>query len=113
MTEAIEIQSERKFHKVYIALEELDFMWDEPRLNDVRALWNGGMAIGDIAKECNRSVMEVYILLLDQAQQAKIEQSGNMKPMLRSLDKKKVAEATGSKPKKKKKKAAAKRPLKL
>lgn len=58
--------------KIYIALEELDFVWDE---NDVTAfdrMWEMGWDCSRIAEELERDPDEVAILAMDRIRQNRI-----------------------------------------
>lgn len=69
---------ERKFMtqkrlNIYIACEDYDFTWDVTELATFRTLWRAGLSIPDIAKEMHRHEIEVAILAMDQAEQARIK----------------------------------------
>ncbi|WP_052807137.1 hypothetical protein [Risungbinella massiliensis] len=59
--------------KVYIALEELNFFWDEREIEDFRKMWSAGFSILDIARMFDRDPDEVLILAIDQGKQELIE----------------------------------------
>jgi hypothetical protein len=52
---------------MYIACEDMDFVWKEHQVVLFEEMWNRGMHIKDIAKMLRRPVDEVFILALDRA----------------------------------------------
>jgi len=52
---------------VYIACEELNFLWREQDVEKVERLWREGYDIRAIAKIVKRNVDEVAILIMDRA----------------------------------------------
>ncbi|PED84329.1 helix-turn-helix domain containing protein [Bacillus pseudomycoides] len=60
--------------KIYIALEEANFIWDERDVIRFREMWNSGMSLPDMAKALRRHQAEVALLVIDQADKYQIEQ---------------------------------------
>ena len=58
-----------KRNAIYIACEEMDFIWAESDLMMFRHLWNKGESILDIAAYFKRDPDEVGLLIIDQARQ--------------------------------------------
>lgn len=58
----------------YIALIDLDFSWSWPKIVLVKKMWNEGYHIAEIAKEVNRIIDEVALLIIDLARKGKVEQ---------------------------------------
>ncbi|MDN4593193.1 hypothetical protein [Polycladomyces subterraneus] len=50
---------------IYIALEDLDVIWDEDDIPGIVRLWNEGFSLMDIANACERESAEVFLLLMD------------------------------------------------
>ncbi|HDT6575755.1 helix-turn-helix domain containing protein [Bacillus cereus] len=59
--------------KVYIALEEANFIWDERDVIRFREMWGQGMSLPRIAKTLRRHQAEVALLVIDQADKYMIE----------------------------------------
>jgi hypothetical protein len=57
----------------HIALEEIDFIWEESQVHLVRNYWKEGKVLIDIAAEIKRKPIEVFLLLLDQAERGIIK----------------------------------------
>lgn len=51
----------------YIALEDLDFMWDHTDMETVKRLWNDGVSLDSIAETTKREHDEVALLIMDLA----------------------------------------------
>lgn len=47
------------------ALEGLNFIWDEEKVNEVKEAWKEGLHIAEIARMVKRSQAEVFVLLMD------------------------------------------------
>lgn len=62
-----------KRRKIYIAIEDLDCVWDIDHVKDFEYLWNEGHTLSDIAKYLKRDIDEVAILLLDRARKGKVK----------------------------------------
>jgi hypothetical protein len=62
-----------KRRNIYIALEDLDFIWDESEIPDIERMWNAGFSVWDIANACERDADEVAILIMDRVRQGYIE----------------------------------------
>ncbi|WP_050428213.1 hypothetical protein [Bacillus cereus] len=52
---------------LYIALEELDLVFDESEVIRLREMWNEDKGILEIAKELGRHQLEIAALIMDQA----------------------------------------------
>ncbi|HJV46616.1 MAG TPA: helix-turn-helix domain containing protein [Bacillota bacterium] len=61
-------------NKVYVALEELNFVWDEVEIDQVKKLWRQGTPIDEIAEVMDRDIDEIGILIIDQCRKNKIKQ---------------------------------------
>lgn len=48
-----------------IVCEELNFVWDEPQLTELKRLWSEGYTINQIAKSFRRLRDEIVIALLE------------------------------------------------
>ncbi|PGW62858.1 helix-turn-helix domain containing protein [Bacillus cereus] len=53
--------------KIYIALEESNFIWDERDVIRFREMWNQGMSLPGMAEALRRHHAEVALLVIDQA----------------------------------------------
>jgi len=62
-----------KRRNIYIALEDLDFIWDEAEVPDIERMWNEGYSIWQIANACMRDPDEVLILIMDRVRKGFIE----------------------------------------
>lgn len=60
-------------NKIYIACEDLDFLWDEEQILEVIAMWNMGIPIEYIASSFGREVDEAALLIFDLCRQGKIK----------------------------------------
>lgn len=58
---------------LYIACEELNFVWDEKEVIEIDRMWNTGASVWDIAKDIKRPADEVSILILDRARRGFIK----------------------------------------
>ncbi|EEM56405.1 hypothetical protein bthur0007_57830 [Bacillus thuringiensis serovar monterrey BGSC 4AJ1] len=52
---------------MYIALEELDLVFDESEVIRLQEMWKEGKGILEIAKELGRHQLEIAALIMDQA----------------------------------------------
>ncbi|WP_242270985.1 helix-turn-helix domain containing protein [Bacillus cereus group sp. BfR-BA-01425] len=59
--------------KIYIALEEANFIWDERDVIRFREMWNQGMGLPEMAETLRRHQAEVALLVIDQADKYLIE----------------------------------------
>ncbi|WP_035350195.1 hypothetical protein [Fictibacillus gelatini] len=50
---------------IYIALEELDFIWSYKEIEEFDQLWREGYSLNYISDYFNRDIDEVAILLID------------------------------------------------
>lgn len=64
-------------NRLYIALEDKDFGFHEMEVIKFEKLWRKGSTIESIAKDMNRTKMEVVILLLDRAEKGTVLLRGN------------------------------------
>jgi len=60
-------------HNLYIALEELDLVFDESEVIQLREMWDEDKDILEIAKELGRHQLEIAALIMDQADKNKIK----------------------------------------
>lgn len=59
--------------KIYMALEEANFIWDERDVIRFREMWNQGMSLSEMAEALRRHHAEVALLVIDQADKYLIE----------------------------------------
>lgn len=52
---------------LYIALEDLDLLFDESEVVRLKEMWNEDKGILEIAKELGRHQLEIAALIMDQA----------------------------------------------
>ncbi|WP_147787545.1 helix-turn-helix domain containing protein [Bacillus sp. AY18-3] len=69
---------QRKYMKksrrnLYIALEELDLVFDESEVTRLQEMWKENKGILEIAKELGRHQVEIAALIMDQAYKNKIK----------------------------------------
>lgn len=62
----------KQSRKVYLALEELDFTWDEREVVQFESLWREGISLWDIAESFGRDPDEVLILAIDRGRRGTI-----------------------------------------
>ncbi|XLP22202.1 helix-turn-helix domain containing protein [Bacillus toyonensis] len=58
---------------MYIALEELDLVFDESEVIQLQEMWSDNKNIIEIAKELGRHQLEVAALIMDQADKNEIK----------------------------------------
>ena len=58
---------------LYIALEELDLVFDESEVIRLQEMWQENKGILEIAKELGRHQLEIAALIIDQADKNKIK----------------------------------------
>ncbi|MEH7458492.1 sugar ABC transporter substrate-binding protein [Bacillus sp. JJ1127] len=58
--------------KIHVALEEVNFLWDQREVIRFRELWNSNFSLSDITKKLKRKQIEVAVLILDQMDKYKI-----------------------------------------
>ncbi len=58
---------------MYIALEELDLVFDESEVIRLQEMWKEGKNIIEIAVEMGRHQLEIAALIMDQADKNKIK----------------------------------------
>ncbi|GGE47896.1 hypothetical protein GCM10011391_28340 [Pullulanibacillus camelliae] len=73
--EKLHMKHERR--NIHTCLEDYDFQWDEDQVKQFRMMWNNGTDIFKIARFFGRSLIEVVILIMDQAELGKIKQREN------------------------------------
>lgn len=66
-------RGKKERRNIYTALEDINFLWDEDQLPDVRYLWNQGLPLGDMAKYFKRKPIEVFVLVLDQMEHGQLK----------------------------------------
>ncbi|PEZ81865.1 helix-turn-helix domain containing protein [Bacillus cereus] len=59
--------------KIYIALEDANFIWDERDIIRFREMWKQDMGLPEMAKALRRHQSEVALLVIDQADKYMIE----------------------------------------
>ncbi|EOO64251.1 hypothetical protein IKE_05128 [Bacillus cereus VD196] len=59
--------------KIYIALEEANFIWDERDVLRFREMWSQGMSLPEMAEALRRHHAEDALLVIDQADKYLIE----------------------------------------
>lgn len=69
----------KRRRKIYIALEELDFIWDADEIPDIERMWRQGYSLWDIAHACDRDPVEVLLLIID------LERKGRISPRRNGL----------------------------
>jgi len=70
-TNVKELTNQRR--SIYIALEGLDYTWDEDDIQDFRKMWEMGIPLSIIAKSFNRDPDEVVLLIMDQNRKGLIQ----------------------------------------
>lgn len=60
--------------KIYLACEELNFVWDRTEVSNFRNMWDDGKSIRQIAEVLDRDPDEVLILAIDQCKEGYITQ---------------------------------------
>lgn len=50
---------------IYIALEDVDFVWDERQIHEVESMFHAGATTKDIARMVKRPLKDVIVALLD------------------------------------------------
>jgi hypothetical protein len=63
-----------KRQQIYIALEDVDFIWCPKEVKDVDAMWNMGLSIEVIADSFERSINDVFVLLWDRLEKGSIKE---------------------------------------
>lgn len=69
---------QRKYMKksrrnLYIALEELDLVFDESEIIRFQEMWKEGKSLIEISKELKRHQLEIAALIMDQADKNQIQ----------------------------------------
>ncbi|WP_227522037.1 helix-turn-helix domain containing protein [Bacillus solitudinis] len=57
---------------IYIALEELNFLWDEKEVIEFDQMWKRGVSLKRMARYFNREEDEVAMLILDRKRKKRI-----------------------------------------
>lgn len=57
---------------IYIALEDLDFIWSRKEVRQFDCMWEQGLGVHDIAKVLGRDPDEVFILAMDRVRKGAI-----------------------------------------
>lgn len=76
--EQLAIRSIENYHmterrqEVYIALEDLDFIWDIRQVLELDEMWRRGFSLQYMAEYFNRDPDEVAILLMDRLRRGRI-----------------------------------------
>ncbi|OXL83156.1 hypothetical protein BCV73_08750 [Paenibacillus sp. SSG-1] len=84
---------EKTRNKIYIALEEVDMIWDTDEVEDFRRLWRQGKTILEISRFFKRDPDEIALLIMDQAQKGLIkndkepDQKGSTKQVTATIEK--------------------------
>lgn len=68
-----DLMTERR-RNIHIALEDIDFVWDEDKIKAFRRLWREGANIYELEQELGRGQNEIAVLILDQSIRGRIEQ---------------------------------------
>ena len=58
---------------IYLALEELDFTFDEADLPEIKRMWEEGLSVWDMARKYERDPDEMTVLIMSLAREGKIE----------------------------------------
>lgn len=66
------IYSGESHRNIYVACEDLNFVWNEDQLQDVIDLWNFGVPIDYMARHLGREQEEVVILAIDLSRKGRI-----------------------------------------
>lgn len=64
----------KRREKVYIALEDMDFVWSLVEVEAFRRMWHEGQSIYEMAQYFDRDPDEVTVLVMCQMRKEKIEQ---------------------------------------
>ncbi|MGG4039922.1 helix-turn-helix domain-containing protein [Heyndrickxia ginsengihumi] len=63
--------------KIYVALEDIDFVWDTDEIKEFIKMWNDDVPISHIAKVFNRSEIECVVLVMDLSKKDRIQPRAN------------------------------------
>jgi hypothetical protein len=73
MLQGVTIPTRKARKNRVIVLEEMNFVWDEPELEEMAQMWESGSSVFQIAKHFNgRDPDEVFLALFHLARQEKI-----------------------------------------
>ena len=67
----VEARHRKPKDMLYVVFEDLNFAWMPGELEKVKAAWEAGMHIVDIAREVDRQENEVAILVMDLAEKGR------------------------------------------
>lgn len=62
---------------IYIALEDMDFTWNEDEVLEFDRMWNEGLSLYDIARAFDRDPDEVALLVMDRVRSGYIRKRKN------------------------------------
>ncbi|UOF90822.1 helix-turn-helix domain containing protein [Fodinisporobacter ferrooxydans] len=62
---------ERK--QLYIALEDMDFIWDMKDIERVERMWEDGISIQAMSRRLDRDTDEIAVLIIDRVRKEKIK----------------------------------------
>lgn len=63
----------RKRNQIYIALEDIDFIWSEKEVQKFKLMWDSDYSAQEIASKLKRPIDDVAMLIYDQALKKKIK----------------------------------------
>ncbi|GAB7387398.1 hypothetical protein BSNK01_12340 [Bacillaceae bacterium] len=72
-----EFYMQQSRRNIYVACEDMDFVWDERDVEEFDRMWQEGFSIWDIARAFNRDPDEVALLAMDRARKRKIKKRKN------------------------------------
>lgn len=67
----------KRRRNVYVALEDMDFTWDEDEVSEFDRMWDEGLSVYDIARAFDRDPDEVALLVMDRVRAGMIEKRKN------------------------------------
>ena len=59
--------------KIYIACDDIDFAWSVTAVDSVASMWAEGLPIDEIAKQTDRDIDGVFILLFSLARKGRVQ----------------------------------------
>jgi len=71
ITTVVELKHRRQ--NIYVACEDLDFVWDEKDVKQFDRMWEEGLSLPDIARAFGRDENEVAILAIDRRMKGYIQ----------------------------------------
>ncbi|GIO63550.1 hypothetical protein [Paenibacillus cineris] len=69
----LDVPGAKKRQNIYLACEEMNFIWSEKEVGDFLKLWKEGRGIPQIAAYFDRDPDEVGLLVIDQARKGNIK----------------------------------------